>query len=73
MVKGARRRRTYREVELITGIFQLDFDTGDYFEKMGAKGFYPYVSLVFQMEVANQHYHVPLLLNQYGYSTYRGS
>ena len=58
---------------LETGIFQLDFDTGDYFEQKDTKSFYPYVSIVFKMEDANQHYHVPLLLNQYGYSTYRGS
>ena len=61
------------EEPLTTGIFQLDFDTGDYFEQLGTKSFYPYVSVVFQMDDANQHYHVPLLLNQYGYSTYRGS
>lgn len=61
------------EAALTTGIFQLDFDTGDYFEQKGTKSFYPYVSVVFQMDDANQHYHVPLLLNQYGYSTYRGS
>ena len=61
------------EEPLSTGIFQLDFDTGDYFEKKGSSCFYPYVSVIFQMDDANQHYHVPLLLNRYGYSTYRGS
>jgi 5-hydroxyisourate hydrolase len=68
-------RITYfgNEKQLSTGIFQLDFDTGDYFEQKGTKSFYPYVSVIFQMDDANQHYHVPLLLNQYGYSTYRGS
>jgi 5-hydroxyisourate hydrolase len=35
--------------------------------------FYPYVSIVFRVEDAGQHYHVPLLLSPYGYSTYRGS
>lgn len=61
------------EEPLTTGIFQLDFDTGDYFEKKGDQCFYPYVSIIFQLEDADQHYHVPLLLNRYGYSTYRGS
>jgi 5-hydroxyisourate hydrolase len=59
--------------ELTTGIFQLDFDTGDYFDKKGEQCFYPYVSIIFQMDKTEQHYHVPLLLNRYGYSTYRGS
>lgn len=61
------------EEALTTGIFQLDFDTGDYFEQAGEQCFYPYVSIIFKMADADQHYHVPLLLNRYGYSTYRGS
>ena len=35
--------------------------------------FFPYVSIVFRIEDPAQHYHVPLLLSPYGYSTYRGS
>jgi 5-hydroxyisourate hydrolase len=54
------------------GIYRITFDTAAYFKKNGKKGFYPYVSIVFEIEDGS-HYHVPLLLNPYGYSTYRGS
>ena len=54
-------------------VYKLHFDTGAYFKKNSTKGFYPYVEVVFQIEDVNQHYHVPLLLSPYGYSTYRGS
>ena len=54
------------------GIYRIVFDTGSYFAKNGVKGFYPMVTIVFQTQ-DTEHYHVPLLLNPYGYSTYRGS
>ena len=54
------------------GIYRIVFDTGSYFAKNGVKGFYPMVTIVFQTQ-DTEHYHVPLLLNSYGYSTYRGS
>lgn len=55
-----------------SGIYKLHFETGAYFEQTGRSGFYPYVDLIFT--TSNEpHYHVPLLLNPYGYSTYRGS
>ncbi len=52
--------------------YQMVFDTGDYFEKNGITGFYPEVEIQFTV-VDDSHYHVPLLINPYGYSTYRGS
>jgi HIUase/Transthyretin family len=55
------------------GIYRITFDTTTYYRAVGGKTFYPEVSIVFQIEDGNQHYHVPLLLNPYGYSTYRGS
>jgi 5-hydroxyisourate hydrolase len=58
---------------LETGTFRLIFDTGAYFAAQGRTGFYPTVSIVFQIVDAGQHYHVPLLLSPFGYSTYRGS
>ncbi len=36
-------------------------------------GFFPVVTIAFQVDDPSQHYHVPLLLSPYGYSTYRGS
>jgi 5-hydroxyisourate hydrolase len=55
------------------GVYRLNFDTGAYFRSREEETFYPYVTIVFRVSDAAQHYHVPLLLNRYGYSTYRGS
>lgn len=54
------------------GIYRMYFETKPYFEKQGIKGFYPYVPIVFEIH-DTEHYHVPLLLNPFGISTYRGS
>jgi 5-hydroxyisourate hydrolase len=53
---------------LDAGDYVLRFDTGSYVD-----GFYPEVVVVFTVADPDQHYHVPLLLSPYGYSTYRGS
>jgi 5-hydroxyisourate hydrolase len=53
------------------GTYRITFDTAAWFAATGTKGFYPYVQVVFGAEQG--HYHVPLLLGPYGYSTYRGS
>ena len=55
------------------GAYRLTFDTGGYFAAQGLRGFYPEVSIVFEVRAASEHYHVPLLLSPFGYSTYRGS
>ncbi|XP_068201945.1 5-hydroxyisourate hydrolase-like [Palaemon carinicauda] len=55
------------------GIYKMYFDTADYFKQQNTKGFYPYVEIVFEIEQPEEHYHIPLLLSPYGYSTYRGS
>jgi 5-hydroxyisourate hydrolase len=60
-------------LSLEAGVFRIRFDTGAYFAKLGGDTFYPEVSIVFQIKDASQHYHVPLLLSAFGYSTYRGS
>jgi len=54
------------------GIYKMRFETKDYFDKIQVKTFYLYVEIIFEIE-ADQHYHIPLLLNPFGYSTYRGS
>jgi 5-hydroxyisourate hydrolase len=60
------------DLKLGAGIYRLVFETGAYFKNLGTACFYPSVCIVF--ETTDQtHYHVPLLLNPYGYSTYRGS
>ncbi|MBX3015930.1 MAG: 2-oxo-4-hydroxy-4-carboxy-5-ureidoimidazoline decarboxylase [Caldilineaceae bacterium] len=55
------------------GLYRLTFATGDYFRQQGMTSFYPYVVVTFAVEQPTEHYHVPLLLNPFGYSTYRGS
>ena len=58
---------------LQAGTYRLRFHVGDYFSRMGTSAFYPYVEIVFMVESTDEHFHVPLLLNPFGYSTYRGS
>ena len=60
-------------VDLEIGTYRLTFETGAYFETLEIEGFYPRVSVLFSVRDSTQHYHVPLLLSAYGYSTYRGS
>jgi len=55
------------------GTYRLTFDVKSYFEALGEKAFYPSVSVDFVIEAEAEHYHVPLLLSPFGYSTYRGS
>ena len=57
------------EAEFATGTYELVFHAGDY---LGARDFLDVIPLRFTMSEAS-HYHVPLLLSPYGYSTYRGS
>ncbi|KAA3610515.1 MAG: hydroxyisourate hydrolase [Calditrichaeota bacterium] len=54
------------------GVYKMFFHSGDYFRFMGINTFFPYVEIVFET-TDTEHYHVPLLLNPFGYSTYRGS
>ena len=55
------------------GIYRLTFETGPYFAGREIETFYREVLIVFTVSDPAQHYHVPLLLNPFGYSTYRGS
>ena len=58
---------------LDAGDYRLRFDTGAWFTAAGTTAFYPEVVIAFTVTDGGQHYHVPLLLNPFGYSTYRGS
>jgi 5-hydroxyisourate hydrolase len=58
---------------LVPGVYRLTFQTGAYFMSQMVDIFFPEVTVVFTVQDPTQHYHVPLLLNPYGYSTYRGS
>ena len=55
------------------GIYKLTFYLSDYYAQNSQQTFYPYVDVAFEIAADGQHYHVPLLLNPFGYSTYRGS
>ncbi|MBN8220900.1 MAG: hydroxyisourate hydrolase [Spirochaetes bacterium] len=58
---------------MAAGTYRIRFEIAGYFESLNEKCFYPYVEIVFHVDNAGQHYHVPLLLSAFGYSTYRGS
>ena len=57
---------------LAVGEYRLEFDTGSYFASTGRESFYPKVTVDFMVS-DGAHYHVPLLLSPFAYSTYRGS
>lgn len=61
-----------KDVLLQREIYKLRFETKDYFDKNQVATFYPYVEIIFDV-TTEEHYHIPLLLNPFGYSTYRGS
>ena len=58
--------------ELDPGEYRLRFATRPYFERSGLSAFYPEVSVVFSLDTAEGHVHVPLLLSPFGYTTYKG-
>jgi 5-hydroxyisourate hydrolase len=55
------------------GVYRITFGSGAYFGARGATSFYPEVTVTFEMTADGGHYHVPLLLSPFAYSTYRGS
>jgi 5-hydroxyisourate hydrolase len=61
------------DFEFQAGNYRLIFATAAYFSTHEIDGFYREVSVVFTIRDPAQHYHVPLLLSPFGYSTYRGS
>ncbi|GAA4354395.1 hydroxyisourate hydrolase [Hymenobacter saemangeumensis] len=59
-------------IQLSRGVYKMKFFTKEYFQREGTAAFYPFVEICFEI-ASTEHYHVPLLLNPFGYSTYRGS
>ena len=55
------------------GVYRIVFGTGAYFARDGRRAFYPEVTVTFRTEEGGGHYHVPLTLSPFAYSTYRGS
>jgi len=58
---------------IAAGEYRLTFDTRQYFASSSTATLYPSISIVFEAAAGQSHYHVPLLLSPFGYTTYRGS
>ena len=58
---------------IAAGHYRISFALAPYFEAQDVDAFYPAAHIEFIIKDPDQHYHVPLLLNPFGYSTYRGS
>ncbi len=61
------------EGELTRGTYRLVFETAPYFAASQRESFYPHIEIAFRVEDPSEHFHVPVLLSPFGYSTYRGS
>jgi 5-hydroxyisourate hydrolase len=61
------------DADLEIGTYRITFGTGGYFAGRGEVSFYPEVAIDFEVHDASEHYHVPLLVSPWGFSTYRGS
>lgn len=70
---GRLRNLLSAETILENGNYRLIFDTGSYFSGRKIESFYPNITVEFTVFSSQEHYHVPLLLSPFGYSTYRGS
>jgi 5-hydroxyisourate hydrolase len=55
------------------GVYRIRFETGQYFAATETETFFPSVELTFEIKDPAEHYHVPLLISPFAYSTYRGS
>jgi hydroxyisourate hydrolase len=58
---------------LAAGVYRITFQTHGYFELLDVAAFYPEVIVVFETEPGETHYHVPLLIAPFGFTTYRGT
>lgn len=70
---GDGRVRDLARSALEPGDYRLRFDTEEFFNASRRESFYRSITIDFVVRDAGQHYHVPLLLSPFGYSTYRGS
>ena len=62
-----------KETNLQKGVYKVTFKTGHWFKANNKRSFFPEVPVIFVMDGTLEHYHIPLLLSSYGYSTYRGN
>ena len=61
------------EGETNAGVYQILFEVEGYFKGISRSDFYTQIPVVFTVEDTKKKYHIPLLLNPFGYSTYRGT
>jgi 5-hydroxyisourate hydrolase len=57
----------------LPGVYRLTFEVADYFKAQSLAPFFHSVPVIFMISDLERSYHIPLLLNRFGYSTYRGS
>lgn len=62
-----------KDSPLQKGIYKVTFKTGEWFEQHKQSSFFPEVPVIFSIDGKLEHYHIPLLISPYGYSTYRGN
>jgi 5-hydroxyisourate hydrolase len=62
-----------QDQDMQPGVYKVTFKTGDYFHSQKMNTFFPEVPVLFTVTKTNEKLHIPLLLSQYGYSTYKGS
>jgi 5-hydroxyisourate hydrolase len=67
------RLRDLLDRDIEAGNYRLTFAVGEYFSRSVVECFFPEVTITFAVTAADEHYHVPLLVSPFGYSTYRGS
>ena len=58
---------------LLAGLYRLTFDTASYYAAQKIEGLYPVIQITFAVRSGETHFHIPVLLTQNGYTTYRGS
>jgi len=58
---------------IAAGEYRIVFQTGEHFARQGKATFFPRIPVEFKVDNPAQHYHIPLLLSPFGYSTYRGN
>ncbi|MCY7293889.1 hydroxyisourate hydrolase [Alteromonas sp. a30] len=67
------RCKNWGDINFSAGVYCLRFETAEYLQTHHGKSFYPFVDIHFEMLEDGGHYHVPLLISPFGFSSYRGS
>ena len=67
------RCRTLGPADVPAGVYRLVFDTDTYFARVGLDAFFPEVTVTFRIADTDRHYHVPVLLSPFSFTSYRGS